>query len=120
MPAEHEHKFFLVEADMLPEIFIKVAKAKELLETGEAPTVAEAANMVEISRSAFRDFRGGEAAAAIAHGLEDGILQIGDASEEELCEPKGISANDAKRIYEYFHGGGKAAVYHSKYAVAEY
>ena len=36
------------------------------------------------------------------------LAKIGDASEEELCEPKGISANDAKRIYEYFHGGGKA------------
>jgi len=57
MPTEHEHKFFLVEADMLPEIFIKVAKAKELLETGEALTVAEAANIVGISRSAFYKYK---------------------------------------------------------------
>ena len=57
MPAEHEHKFFLVEADMLPEIFIKVAKAKELLETGEALTVAEAASVVGISRSAFYKYK---------------------------------------------------------------
>ena len=57
MPTEHEHKFFLVEADMLPEIFIKVAKATELLETGEALTVAEAANMVGISRSAFYKYK---------------------------------------------------------------
>jgi len=57
MPSEHEHKFFLVEADMLPEIFIKVAKAKELLETGEALTVAEAASVVGISRSAFYKYK---------------------------------------------------------------
>lgn len=52
-----EPRYFLVEADMLPEIFIKVAKAKELLETGEASTVAEAANMVDISRSAFYKYK---------------------------------------------------------------
>jgi chorismate mutase len=52
-----EPKYFLVEADMLPEIFIKVAKAKALLETGEAQTVAEAAGTVGISRSAFYKYR---------------------------------------------------------------
>lgn len=52
-----EPKYFLVEADMLPEIFIKVAKAKELLETGEASTVAEAASIVDISRSAFYKYK---------------------------------------------------------------
>ena len=50
-------KYFLVEADMLPEIFVKVARAKELLETGEAATVAEAASMVDISRSAFYKYK---------------------------------------------------------------
>jgi len=50
-------KFYLVEADMLPEIFVKVAKAKELLETGETATVAEAANVVGISRSAFYKYK---------------------------------------------------------------
>lgn len=57
MAAEHEHKFFLIEADMLPEIYIKVAKAKELIETGEASTVAEAASAVGISRSAFYKYK---------------------------------------------------------------
>ena len=57
MAAEHEHKFFLIEADMLPEIYIKVAKAKELIETGEASTVAEAASSVGISRSAFYKYK---------------------------------------------------------------
>lgn len=52
-----EPKYFLVEADMLPEIFIKVVKAKELLETGEASTVAEAASIVDISRSAFYKYK---------------------------------------------------------------
>ena len=46
-------KYFIVEADALPEIFVKVTQAKSLLETGEATTVNQAAAMVGISRSAF-------------------------------------------------------------------
>ena len=57
MPNANEPKFYLVEADMLPEIFVKVAKAKELLETGETATVAEAASTVGISRSAFYKYK---------------------------------------------------------------
>lgn len=57
MPDMHESKYFLVAGDMLPEIYIKVAKAKELLETGEAQTVSEAAAAVGISRSAFYKYK---------------------------------------------------------------
>lgn len=34
--------YYLVEADMLPEIFLKVMEAKELLQTGECSTVGDA------------------------------------------------------------------------------
>lgn len=57
MPDLHESKYFLVAGDMLPEIYIKVAKAKELIETGEAQTVSEAASAVGISRSAFYKYK---------------------------------------------------------------
>ena len=50
-------KYYLVERDMLPEIFIKVTEAKALLETGECSTVAEAVNKVGISRSAFYKYK---------------------------------------------------------------
>lgn len=50
-------KYYLVSADVLPEIFLKVLEAKELLETGEASTVAEAVNIVGISRSAFYKYK---------------------------------------------------------------
>lgn len=50
-------KLYIVEADMLPEIFIKVCEAKEYLETGEANTVAEAVSMAGISRSAFYKYK---------------------------------------------------------------
>ncbi len=50
-------KLYIVEADVLPEIFIEVSRAKELLETGEASTVAEAVSRVGISRSAFYKYK---------------------------------------------------------------
>ena len=51
MPQPPKH--FIVEAAALPEIFVKVAEAKRLLETGEASTVNQATAHVGISRSAF-------------------------------------------------------------------
>lgn len=50
-------KYYLVDADMLPEIFLKVMEVKELLETGESRTVADAVSKVGISRSAFYKYR---------------------------------------------------------------
>ena len=46
-----------MEAGALPEIFLKVAEAKRLLETGEAETVHQAAQQVGISRSAFYKYK---------------------------------------------------------------
>ncbi|MGM9607104.1 MAG: ACT domain-containing protein [Oscillospiraceae bacterium] len=50
-------KYFIVEAEALPEVFLKVAQAKGLLETGEVSTVNQAATMVGISRSAFYKYK---------------------------------------------------------------
>lgn len=50
-------KFYLVAADALPEIFLKVAEAKRMLHAGEVSTAGEAARQVGISRSAFYKYR---------------------------------------------------------------
>ena len=57
MAGKSTPKYYLVEADMLPEIFLKVMEARELLQTGEASTVGEAVNKVGISRSAFYKYK---------------------------------------------------------------
>jgi len=57
MAREKEKKYYLVDADLLPEIFLKVVTAKALLETGEADTVAKAVSRVGISRSAFYKYK---------------------------------------------------------------
>ena len=51
------HKYYIVEASALPEVFLKVAEAKQLLSTGEASTVNDAARITGISRSAFYKYR---------------------------------------------------------------
>lgn len=50
-------KYYLVEAAALPEIYLKVAEAKRLLESGEVSTVNDAAKRTGISRSAFYKYR---------------------------------------------------------------
>lgn len=50
-------KYYIVEASALPEVFLKVAEAKQLLSTGKASTVNDATRMVGISRSAFYKYR---------------------------------------------------------------
>lgn len=57
MAENNAPQYYLVEAKMLPEIFIKVTEAKALLETGEVQTVADATARVGISRSAFYKYK---------------------------------------------------------------
>ena len=51
------NKFYIVSAEALPDVFIKVAEAKRILQVGEARTVGEAAATVGISRSAFYKYK---------------------------------------------------------------
>ena len=57
MEGREQPKFYLVQADMLPEIFLKVVQARELLTTGQVKTVSDAVNAVGISRSAFYKYK---------------------------------------------------------------
>jgi len=50
-------KFYIVAAEALPEIFLKVAEAKRMLQTGEVKTVGTATEKVGISRSAFYKYK---------------------------------------------------------------
>lgn len=50
-------KYYIVEASALPEVFLRVAEAKRLLQTGEASTVNDATRITGISRSAFYKYR---------------------------------------------------------------
>ena len=54
---EKTPKYFIVEAEALPEIYLKVAETKRLLEIGEATTVNAATQRTGISRSAFYKYK---------------------------------------------------------------
>lgn len=50
-------QYFLVAANVLPEVILKVAEANRMLRAGEARTALEASRAVGISRSAFYKYR---------------------------------------------------------------
>ena len=52
-----ERKFLLVDAAVLPEVFIKVLRAKELLASGAARNISVATRQVDLSRSAFYKYK---------------------------------------------------------------
>ena len=52
-----EGKYYIVAAIALPEVFIKVAEAKRMMQTGEADTVGDATKKAGISRSAFYKYK---------------------------------------------------------------
>jgi chorismate mutase len=54
-----EEKYYLVNADILPEAILKTIEAKELLAAGLANTVHEAVERVGLSRSAFYKYKDG-------------------------------------------------------------
>lgn len=54
---ENTPKYFIVEASVLPEIYLKVAETKRLLELGEETTVNAATQRTGISRSAFYKYK---------------------------------------------------------------
>lgn len=49
--------FLMVDAAVLPEVFLKVLKAKELLASGEARNISAATRAVDLSRSAFYKYK---------------------------------------------------------------
>ncbi len=52
-----ERRFLLVDVAELPEVFVKVIRAKELLASGEARNISAATRAVELSRSAFYKYK---------------------------------------------------------------
>jgi chorismate mutase len=49
--------YLLVESEVLPEVFLKVIEAKQLLVTGQVHSVNEAARIAGLSRSAYYKYK---------------------------------------------------------------
>ncbi|MDO5602155.1 MAG: amino acid-binding protein [Oscillospiraceae bacterium] len=52
-----DERFYLVKTEVLPEVFHRVMKAKQLLSSGRAASVSAAARAVGLSRSAFYKYK---------------------------------------------------------------
>ena len=52
-----ERRFLLVDASVLPDVFIKVLKAKELLASGAERNISSAVRQAGLSRSAFYKYK---------------------------------------------------------------
>ena len=52
-----KENFLIVNSKILPEVFLKVVSAKQLLSEGIAPNTSKAVKMVGISRSAFYKYK---------------------------------------------------------------
>ena len=52
-----ERQFYLVDAQVLPEVFLKVVEAKKLLAGGRARNITEAVRCAGLSRSAFYKYK---------------------------------------------------------------
>ncbi len=50
-------KFLVVDTKVLPDIFVKVIKTKDLLRTGQAKNIQQAVKQVGLSRSAFYKYK---------------------------------------------------------------
>ena len=50
-------KLYVVNAEILPKVYERVAKAKELLRTHEADTIHQACEIAKVSRSAFYKYK---------------------------------------------------------------
>lgn len=54
---EQHSQYFIVDSSVLPEIYLKVAEVKQLLERGEVKTINQAVRQIGISRSAFYKYK---------------------------------------------------------------
>ncbi len=57
MTKEKKDKFYLVQEDILPEAIKKTIKVKEILQHGEAKTINEAVERMNLSRSAYYKYK---------------------------------------------------------------
>ena len=87
MTERHErHKYLLIDSRVLPDVFLKVVQAKEMLAKGKAKSATMAARACGISRSAFYKYKDnvevfdletrGSMVSFVARGAEEEIAAV--------------------------------------------
>lgn len=82
-----KYKYYLVDEKVLPEVFLKVVYAKQLLAQGKAQNLSTATKMADISRSAFYKYKD-----CVFPYLEASSSQIANIHASLLDEPGVLSS----------------------------
>jgi chorismate mutase len=88
-------KFLLIHIDVLPEVFLKVVEAKELIKDGKVNSVSEATKMVGISRSTFYKYND------YVFTLADGVIGKKATISMSLDHHSGILSKVLDRVALY-------------------
>jgi chorismate mutase len=86
--------FYLVNGDILPDVYRQVVKAKRLLATGQAATINEAIQMTGISRSTFYKYK--DSVFSFSEGSRGKIITI----SLTLSDLPGVLSGILNRIAE--------------------
>lgn len=89
-----DNQLLLIHSNILPPVYLKVVKAKQLLENGTAKSASEAARLCGISRSAFYKYKD----YVFLYNQTDGeVLSL----EAVLTDEAGVLSTLLKGLYEY-------------------
>ncbi|MDK2868398.1 MAG: chorismate mutase [Clostridiales bacterium] len=88
-------KFLLIHIDVLPDVFLKVVEAKELIKDGKVNSVSEATKMVGISRSTFYKYND------YVFTLADGVIGKKATISMSLDHHSGILSKVLDRVALY-------------------
>ena len=90
--AQKGYRMMLVDAAVLPEVFVRVADAKELLASGKAASASEAARIAGVSRSAFYKYKD----SVFSYNVhQSGRIMTVHA---ELCDQPGVLSEFYRRL----------------------
>ena len=89
-----QFRYLLVDAKVLPEVFLKVVEVKRLMAQGRAANLSQATKMAGISRSAFYKYKD-----CVFPYHSDAARQIATISCE-LCDEPGVLSSLLGALYE--------------------
>jgi chorismate mutase len=76
------NKYLIIDTAILPEVFTKVVKVKELIRTGKVKDISEGVRLVEISRSTYykyKDFVFTLSEGIVGHKVTLGLVLVHEA-----------------------------------------
>lgn len=87
-------KYLLVDASVVPDVFVRVVRAKQLIAQGKAQSSSQAARMAGISRSAYYKYK--DYVHRYDEHLQNNLITLSLVLEDE----PGVLSNVLTRLYQ--------------------